>query len=469
MNELTISINAKDDKPLYEQIYGYIKSEIQTGAISYDEKLPSTRALAKHLQISRSTVDAAYEQLMSEGYIEAIPCKGYFVAGIDELYRFSDSAAEQDRVPLPEKKEEEEYRIDFSPNGIDLDSFPFNTWRKLSKSTLQYDNKELFQPGAAEGEMEFRTTICRYIHQARGVKCRPDQIVVGAGNDYLMMLLSRIIGKDHVIAMENPTYRHAYGTFTGLSYEVVTVNMDRNGIIVKELEETDADIAYVMPSHQYPLGIVMPIKRRLELLRWAGSAEGRYIIEDDYDSEFRYKGKPIPALQGYDSNDTVIYTGTFSKSIAPAIRVSYMVLPERLMKLYRENAEFYTSTVSRIDQTLINSFLSQGYFERHLNKMRAIYKSKHDVLLQEMKKLAPVCTISGENAGVHILASFHNGLQEGELIERAKQKKIKVYGLSSYYIKSVPAESATVIMGYANLREDEIREAVRELAQVWME
>jgi len=467
MNELTISIDVKDSKPLYEQIYEYIKGEIQGGSISFHEKLPSTRALARHLQISRSTVDAAYEQLMSEGYIEAVPCRGYFVSGIEELYQFTETVSEPVKIMQEKKDRREDYRIDFSPNGIDLDSFPYNTWRKLTRNTLQYDNKELFQPGAAEGEPEFRTAICKYLHQARGVRCRPEQIIVGAGNDYLMMLLSRIIGKNHVIAMENPTYRHAYGTFTGLSYEVVTVNMDKNGILVKELEKTNADIAYVMPSHQYPLGIVMPIKRRLELLRWAAAGSEKYIIEDDYDSEFRYKGKPIPALQGFDSNDRVIYTGTFSKSIAPAIRVSYMVLPEKLLEKYREYSEFYTSTVSRIDQTLINSFLSEGYFERHLNKMRAIYKNKHDVLLQEMKKLSTVCTVSGENAGVHILVSFHNGLQERELIERAASRKIKVYGLSEYYIKSSPGESATIIMGYANLKEDEIREAVSELVEVW--
>ena len=209
--------------------------------------------------------------------------------------------------------------------------------------------------------------------------------MIGAGNDFLLMLLCVLLGNGNVFAMESPTYRKAYELFDGLSYTVKTAEMDESGMRVDSLEKTGANLAYVMPSHQYPLGIVMPVKRRMQLLEWAAGKEGRYILEDDYDSEFRYRGKPIPALAGYDRRGKVIYIGTFSKSIAPAIRVSYLVLPESLMESYEKKGRRISSTVSRVDQLLISRFLRDGYYERHLNKMRAVYKSRHDALLEAMK------------------------------------------------------------------------------------
>ncbi len=245
------------------------------------------------------------------------------------------------------------------------------------------------------------------------------------------------------------------------------IDMDRSGMNVKKLEASGAEIAYVMPSHQYPLGTVMPIKRRLELLKWANGSKERYIIEDDYDSEFRYKGKPIPALQGYDSHGKVIYIGTFSKSIAPAIRVSYLVLPEKLLRCYKERGTAFSSTVSRVDQRIVAGFLKEGYYERHLNKMRAVYKNRHDVLLEGLKEI-PGIEISGENAGVHLLVRFQNGRTEDEACALAKKAGIQVYGLSGYYVRE-KEETHTVILGYANLKEEAIREAVGLLKDVWRE
>lgn len=470
MYELTINLKDGDKKPLYEQIYAYIKEEIIKGRISRNEKLPSTRVLSKHLQVSRSTVELAYEQLLSEGYIESVPYKGFYAAQIEELIQFMEPQGVIAENKSYSRKKEFSYEFDFSPNGIDLNSFPYNIWRKLSKNVLMDDNKELFQQGLSKGEVWLREAICKYLFQARGVNCDTEQIILGAGNDYLLLLLSRILGSSHIIAMESPTYRHAFDIFKELSYEVVTVNMDKEGINVEELKKVKADIAYVMPSHQFPLGTVMPIKRRMELLAWAGEEKGRYIIEDDYDSEFRYKGKPIPSLQGYDLNNTVIYIGTFSKSIAPAIRVSYMVLPKELLEKYQNGVNNYTCTVSRIDQAIIDCFIREGYFERHLNRMRAIYKAKHDCLLNEMKAMGGQCQIFGENAGLHILAEFKNGLTEQQLIEKAKKEKIKVYGLSEYFIsEQIKRESTTVILGYANLSVEEIGKAMGRLKKVWTE
>ena len=465
MNELTISLDTRSRIPLYEQIYDYIKTDIQSGRIPYGEKLPSTRFLSKHLEVSRSTVELAYEQLLSEGYIESVPYKGFFVAQIDELYHLKKDKPQ----PQRERKEARRYRYDFTPNGVDLKSFPYNVWRKLSKDILMDDRTELFRSGDSQGEYGFRSAICSYLYQARGVDCTPDQIIVGAGSDYILMLLGMILGMDHTIAFEDPTYKQAYRMAGGMSYNCIPVSMDKNGMKVTELEKSGADIAYVTPSHQYPTGVIMPIRRRMELLKWACEAQGRYIVEDDYDSEFRYKGKPIPALKGYDASEKVIYLGTFSKSIAPAIRLSYMVLPKPLLEAYEQKARFVNSTVSKVDQLIVQKFIEEGYYERHLNKTRALYKSRHDVLIEELRPMADICTISGENAGVQLLLTFQNGMTEEELIDRAAKEDIRVYGLSDYRIKENCKEKATILLGYANLTEEQIRKAAKLLRDCWIE
>ena len=438
-----MNLDPRSTKTLYEQIYEYIRDEIRKGTLKCGERLPSTRLLASHLDV---------------------PCKGYFVCQMEALYRLDTAPVKPERIVEPEPNT---YRYDFTPNGIDLKHFPFAAWRKLNREVLQQDESDLFLLGEASGEWELREVISSYLHQARGVHVRPEQVIVGAGNDYLLMLLSRILGMDHKIAMESPTYRHAWDVFQKLGYDCRTVSMDKFGMNVEKLKESGADIAYVMPSHQYPLGIVMPIKRRQELLRWAEEKPGRYLIEDDYDSEFRYIGKPIPSLQGNDRSGCVIYLGTFSKSIAPAIRISYLVLPESLLETYRRIDNVFSSTVSRLDQRVLQLFMEKGYYERHLNKMRALYKSKHDVLMSEIRKMRGVRQVLGDHSGVHILLQMDSHLTEQELIQRARQVGIKVYPLSEYCVNEADYPP-TVILGYATLSEEEIREGVRLLAQAWL-
>ncbi|MEG0590895.1 MAG: PLP-dependent aminotransferase family protein [Lachnospiraceae bacterium] len=463
MNEITINLNGKSSIPLYEQIYIHIKNEIQMGKIPCHEKLPSTRALAVYLDVSRSTVDLAYEQLLSEGYIEAVPCKGYYVLQIEDLYQLP---REEIRPRKVIQKESLKYAYDFKPNSIDVKSFPYNAWRKLSKDILLDNQSDLFRLGHSQGEYGLREAISQYLYQARGVTCSAEQIIVGAGSDYLLMLLGTIIGRDHRIAFENPTYKQAYRLFENLEYSVHAIDMDQYGMNVNKLEELQIDLAYVMPSHQFPLGIVMPIKRRMELLQWAKEKKGRYIIEDDYDSEFRYKGKPVPALRGYDADDKVIYLGTFSRAIAPAIRMSYMVLPKPLLEKYQQKSRFLNSTVSKVDQMIVTRFIEEGYYERHLNKTRALYKSRHDTLLNELKPLFDRCRLSGENAGVHFLLTFFKQT-ESELIEQAAQKGVKVYGLSEYDIQPSEKKQATILLGFANMSEEKLKQAAAILKKIW--
>lgn len=463
MNELTIELKQDSDVSLYEQIYQYIREEIRSQNLKCGEKLPSTRILCTHLQVSRSTVLMAYDQLLSEGYIEAVSHKGYFVADVEGLYDVK--LISEEKKPVKVKKENCPY--DFSPYGIDLDSFPFNNWRKITKNVLVDDNKELFSRGDAQGEEEFRETISNYLYQSRGVVAKPQNIIVGAGNEYLLMLLNQLLAGEKIFAMENPTYRQTYRILNSLGEQVVTVEQDKSGMSVESLIKSGANIAYVMPSHQYPLGIVMPMKRRVELLRWADGGKGRYIIEDDYDSEFRYRGKPIPALCGFDKGQRVIYIGTFSKAIAPAIRMSYMLLPDELMKQYHERIGFYSCTVSRIDQIVVKNFMESGCYEKHLNKMRALYKNRHDVLLDELEDFGRQFQITGENAGIHLLLKSKENISEKELIEKAKEKGVRVYPMSAYDIGKEKKEYHTVILGYANLGENEIRQGIALLKEAW--
>lgn len=460
---MILNLEERSGKSLYERIYEHIKQEIQKGNIRCGERLPSTRLLAGQLDVSRSTAQMAYEQLLSEGYIESVPCRGYFVCQMEELYHLEPlSAAEEVRDAKPPQA----CPYDLTPNGIDLEHFPYAAWRKLSREVLQDDQRELFHLGDPKGEYSLRSAIGTYLHQARGVNVQPSQVIIGAGNDYLQMLLSRMLGTKRRIAMESPTYRHAYDIFQRLGYTCCTVSMDRYGMDVKELGESGADTAYVMPSHQYPMGIVMPVRRRQELLGWAAAQEGRYIIEDDYDSEFRYIGKPIPSLQGSDTHQRVIYIGTFSKSIAPSIRISYLVLPPPLLERYEQVGRSFSCTVSRTDQRVLELFMERGYFERHLNKMRALYKNKHDVLLAELRQMKGVRRILGERSGVHIVLQMTGDRTEEELLALAGRAGVRVYPLSEYCIGSRTYEPM-VILGYATLTEEEIRKAVRLLAGAW--
>ena len=474
MNELAIVLKADAGEYLYVQIYEYIKQEIRTGKLQRNEKLPSTRSLAEYLQVARSTVDLAYSQLMAEGYIESKPYRGYFVCNMEELFDLEKQAVRyaiegNERVSAVQTSEDKNIpEFDFSPHAISMKEFPFATWKKITKEILVDANSEMFALGDARGDYELRETIGRYLHAARGVNCDPQQIIVGAGNDYLLMLLEKILGANICVAMESPTYRRAYQVFRSFGYRIDLLPMDENGIQMEALYQSGAKVAYVMPSHQYPTGVVMPIRRRMELLKWAEAEEGRYLIEDDYDSEFRYKGKPVPALQASDQSGKVIYLGTFSKSIAPAIRVGYLVLPKVLLEKYRENCGFYASTVSRIDQRILNEFIKDGYFERYLNKMRKTYKEKHDYLLEQLACFERTFDFSGENAGLHILLTAKEEIPAKELITAAEKEGIKLYGVVDALLGNANEKYLhTVMLGYGALEKDEIKEGIDKLKLAW--
>ena len=463
MIELMIPLEQAGGRHLYDQIYEYIKNEIKKGKLLSNERLPSTRLLAQNLQISRSTVDLAYEQLAAEGYIESRPCKGYFVCKVEELYHLD----QKEPRSLPGPSIVPEFQYDFSPNKIDVNHFPMSTWKRISKTVLMDNQENILESGPQKGEYNLRETICHYLHASRGVECDSEQLIIGAGNDYLLLLLQRMFGSGLIMAIENPTYRRAYQIFSTSGCKMQTVGLDESGMNVSELEKSGANIAYVMPAHQFPTGIVMPIGRRMELLNWAGMSEDRFIIEDDYDSEFRYKGKPIPSLQASDHKGKVIYIGTFSKSIAPAIRVSYMVLPKALLPVYEATCSFISCTVPRVDQAVLNEFIRGGHFERYLNKMRKVYRMKHDLVMEELKRLKDYFEIRGEYGGLHVLLKCHpqSGLCVEEILEKASTQGIRLYGMSAYYVGEQSGENA-ILLGYGGLREDEIINGIQALRTI---
>lgn len=468
MYDMTIRLRTDSDKCLYQQIYEHIRQEIREGKLLAGERLPSTRSLAEYLQVARSTVDYAYDQLLSEGYIEAKPYKGYFVCRLEGIFTMEQQEMTEPEVVRPDSQEDgTQVQVDFSPYGIDMTGFPFGVWKRITKNILNDSNSELFAQGEPQGDYDLRMTISRYLHSSRGVNCRPEQIIVGAGNDYLLLLLEKILGRHVGIAMENPTYKRAYRIFQSFAYRIYTVDMDDKGMRADRLSGLPVRAAYVMPSHQYPTGAVMTIGRRAELLRWAEKEPDRYLIEDDYDSEFRYRGKPIPSLQSSDKRGKVIYIGTFSKAIAPAIRVSYMVLPESLLEVYRRDCSFYSCTVSRIDQRILNEFIRDGYFERHLNKMRMHYRAKHDLLLAELEPFKKAFTISGEDAGLHLLLTARGAVTEAQLLSAATEAGVKVYGMSENMVET-DAPKATILLGFGSVSETEMKEGLHRLQKAWL-
>ncbi|WP_436865918.1 PLP-dependent aminotransferase family protein [Bacillus fungorum] len=462
MLELTPNLNAKSKIALYVQLYEYIKKEIKDGTIPAFTKLPAKRKLAIYLQVSKNTVEAAYEQLLAEGYIESASRKGYFVCKIEQMIYVEGSEAEVEEVPF----RKENYKFDFTQTGVDTNTFPFTMYRKLINDVWQPHNNELLFLGHPQGELSLREEIANYLYESRGVRCSASQIVLGAGTQILIKLLFQLL-KGSNYAVENPGYHRKMVVFEQGEKKVQILSLDRDGICMEDLENSDANVVFVTPSHQFPYGMIMPITRRTQLLQWAKKEEERYIIEDDYDSEFRYSGKPIPALQGLDTDGKVIYMGTLSKALLPSLRMSYIVLPKNLIKKYQKEYLFYTQSVSRMDQEVIRRFLNEGYWEKHIHKMRVVYRKKRDRLVFEIEKyFSHRVEVIGEDSGLHILLKVYNGMREEELIKEAAKYSIKIYPVSTYY-KDGTAPENVVLLGFAILSEEEIAKAIQLLNTAW--
>lgn len=465
MDFLTPTLHTDSKTPIYQQLYHYIKVEIQEGRLQPNRKLPSKRKLSAYLNISQNTIQTAYDQLIEEGYITSYEKKGYFVNQIDDLQKLKltqikdSSVSAEVAVPVI---------YDFSYHGVDLPSFPFAIWRKLMKEVINEYDRELLQPGNSMGYAGLRIALAAYLHQSRGVNCTEHQIIISSGTEMLFQILFQLFDRRSIYGIENPGYEKLNQLFTANRALFKAIPIDENGMLPVEIERSNVNILCITPAHQFPSGQIMPINRRIRLLNWAKEAADRYILEDDYDSEFKYSGKPVPALQGLDSNDKVIYMGSLSKSISPTLRVSYMVLPPGLMDRYQKELSYLLCPVPIFEQKFLCRFIEEGYFERHLNRMRTIYKKKREVLVHEITKLNCGITIYGADAGLHLLLQVPNHMTEQQLIVTARAKGVKVYASSRYYSdpSNIPV-TPIILLGYAVMSEEEIIKSVQLLKTAW--
>ena len=459
MENVTFKLQSDDKKPLYEQLYRYIIGEIEAGRLKNGEKLPSKRAIGAHLGISQSTVETAYGMLAAEGYIRAKAKSGYYVSA--DLYR-PTSRQTVAKPPVADGIRTAP-RYDFSTGAVDTGVFPYASWARLSREVVS-GNTQLLQRGEASGDPAFRQALCEFLREYRGVRCDADQIIVGAGLEYLLNVLVQVLPETSVYGLEDPGYLAAWQVLRHHGRQIRMIPLDESGLREDQLRQSGATVAFVTPSHQFPMGSTMPVSRRAALLAWAGEGEDRFIVEDDYDSEFRYASRPIPAMQSLDDGGKVIYVGTFSRSIAPSIRVAYLVLPRRLLPVYEQRLGFAASTVSRFEQQTLAAFLDRGLYARHLRRAANLYRKKQQLLLEELEKMEGV-TVSGAQAGLHFLLTIP-GKSEQWLVERARAAGVPVRGLSGYCRECTCPES-TLVLGFAGLKLEEILAAAKALREAF--
>lgn len=462
---LTYSFENKGKDSLYEYLYKQIKNDILNYKLSPNEKLPSKRAFAKHLNISTITVENAYNQLVAEGYIYSLPKSGFYVSDI------SSTKPTRDKRPAGKniiEADTSKIFADFTSNSTAPDNFPFTSWTKIQRQVMSDYEKELMVRSPFSGIELLRCSISDYLYQFRGMTVEPEQIVIGAGTEYLYGMLIQLLGRDKKYAVEDPGYQKITRIYQANQVECVHIPMDESGVDVDQLNKTKAHILHISPSHHFPTGIVTPVSRRYELLSWAAKENSHYIIEDDYDSEFRLVGKPIPALQSIDVADKVIYMNTFSKSLSSTIRISYMVLPKSLVSLYREKLGFYSCTVPNFEQYTLYKFIHQGHLEKHINRMRNYYRIQRDTILSCIKKQKNYnrTVIKEENSGLHFLLEVNTELSDFQLVEKAKKNGILISCLSQYSYQKENSTEHTIIINYSGISNKDIPEAIDRLFRI---
>ena len=461
---LTYSFSKIGSESLYMYLYKCIREDILTGKITPGTKLPSKRSFAENLGVSVITVENAYAQLVSEGYVYALPKKGFFAANLEKSTAPQKKENPRTQMPVPPK-----YFADFSSSRTDPQNFPFATWAKLMREIISEKSAELMVNAPCGGVFELRCAIAEHLREFRGIDADPNCIVVGAGTEYLYGLLIQLLGFDKVYALEDPGYRKIAQVYESYGVQYRFTPMDKEGIDPKALEKSGADILHISPSHHFPTGIVTPIARRYTLLDWAAQSENRYIIEDDYDSELRLGGKPIPTLQSIDISEKVIYMNTFTKTLASTVRISYMVLPLTLTEIFYQKLSFYSCTVSNFEQYTLAKFMENGSFEKHINRLRNYYQTKRDAILQVFQKepLGKYVTIREEGAGVHFLMQIRTEKSEEEIVTEAKGKGIKLAPLSHYFDGEKDGNfENTYVINYSSVDLTNIEKAAQILGKI---
>ena len=461
---LTYDISQRENKPLYIWLYENIRNDIETGKLIADEKMPSKRALAEHLKISVVTVQNTYAQLIAEGYLYSVEKKGYFVADFlkTSVLRPSGNETEPSPMRIFHPTEEKKYEINLSENAVNHSDFPLSIWMRLMRNVISSDYEGFFAKIPSIGLWELRKAISDHLDRYRGISIDPNLILIGAGTEYLYGIVVKLLGRDSVFAVEDPGYQRIAQIYEAENIQTRYIPLDSQGLDCRSLMQTDANVVHISPSHHFPTGIVMPVGRRMEILHWAKEKEGRYIIEDDYDSEFRFQGKPLPTMESLDHDQKIIYINTFSKTISPSFRISYMILPPDLMERYQKHLGFYSCTVPSLDQYTLAQFIQNGYFERHLNRMKRKYRTKKSEIMNILKEssLKDQITITDAMAGLHFTVKLKTDKSDGQLKEEAAKYGMKIKFLSDYTKEALVSSGSTLLINYTALESDTMEKAV---------
>ena len=485
--EVAITIDSRSSAPLHRQVYEEVRSAILTGRLAAGSRVPSTRALAHSLGISRATVTQSYEQLLAEGYLQAATGSGTFVARHlpDDLLR---PAAVRQVLPAGQSTrrtirlsrygksvaEAELYEpagaeplISFKYGRPALDKFPLPLWRRLlARHCRAGEPARLDYAADSLGYRPLREAISRYLGRARAVQCEPSQVIIVGGSQQAIDLITRVlVDRGETVAIEDPGYLGARRAFLAQGARLWPAPVDESGLVVERLRarsSVEPRLVYVTPSHQFPTGAVLSLPRRLELLAWAEET-GATIVEDDYDSEYRYSGRPLPALQGLDRSGSVIYVGTFSKVLFPALRVGYLVAPANLTRVLGRAKWLVDRQPPAFEQGALTDFINEGHLDRHIRRMRTLYDQRRQTLVRALQQhLGDHVTILGENAGMHLLARIRTELADAEVVRRAEQVDVGLASAQPNYLKD--RRAGEFVFGYAALSERKIKEGVRRLA-----
>lgn len=544
---LTYDLRSRGTSSLYEFLYQSIREDIARGRIPCGTKLPSKRNLAQHLDIGVATVTAAYDQLITEGFVRTEQRRGYFVEDVSEFRckpvtprvkdsssedgtsvgaecgaqdaaagvfaahgaqdaRFddasagrnsrhrgtarssADTASDAPAAETPhaiERARDPEYFVDLKANRTSVSLFPATVWGRYMREALSLPSDNLLRSIPFNGLPELRRAIASYLRRTRGMDVSPDCIIIGAGSEYLYGRLLQMLGPTTTFAMENPGYRKFAAISKAFGNPWRPVPIDESGLLVDELEESGADVVHVSPANHFPTGIVMPIKRRLELFEWANRARKRYIIEDDYDSEFRYSGRLIMPLFADDASDKVIYLNAFSKTMVPSLRISYMVLPPKLLARYVDTMSFYSCTVSSFEQYALARFIDEGHLERHINRTRNFYRRQREAVLREIAQspLAEISHVEERNAGTHFLLYVRTSLTHDQVRQRGAEQGLNISLFNDYLLRDGDGLSerttkrfeqysngeTALVLNYAGIEPERLSETVRRLACVFPE
>lgn len=412
-------------KPIYIQLYEHIRDEIESQNIKYGDKLPSIRETSTSLKLSKTTVENSYFQLLTEGYLESIPKKGYFATDLKDYF---PRKLDRKNTPAIDTKHIQAYKeINYINDNVHAGSMDLKIWKKLYNNVLFDCTDEVYSSGSHQGEYRLRYEISRFVNSTRGGHTSPEQIVIGAGIQYLIGILAGILkGSIHTAAVEHPGYEKAKYIFEDYGFNTIDIPVAENGINIQSLKHSNADIVYVSPSHQYPTGSLMPIQKRLQLLSWAEGRKG-FILEDDYDSLIRFESRPVPCLQGLDKDDRVIYLGSFSKILTPALRISYMILPLRLWDDYIAISNKYTQSSSKLEQLTLSQFIGEGHIDKHLRKIKRIYSKKRDLLKNYLETIwGDDIELISADSGLHTVISLKSHYNAQEIVDFFKSKDLHI-------------------------------------------